>query len=122
MTETNELFLARQDIFVREAREACHKSLFFLGMLYEADLPKTTKAIKDYSPFAMHQVKGLIKGVHIPDAWKKKAAELKPVDEAAKDGETPCALPPSPNDHTYVVMAPVEADPLKTMGVFAVPE
>ena len=87
MTETNELFLARQDIFVRGAREACHKSLFFLGMLYEADLPKTTKAIKDYSPFAMHQVKGLIKGVHIPDAWKKKAAELKPVDEAAKDGE-----------------------------------
>ena len=87
MIETNELFLARQDIFVREAREACNKSLFFLGMLYEADLPKTTTAIKDYSPFAMHQVKGLIKGVHIPEAWKKKAAELKPVDEAAKEGE-----------------------------------
>ena len=87
MLETNELFLARQDIFVREAREACNKSLFFLGMLYEADLPKTTKAIKDYSPFAMHQVKGLIKGVHIPSAWEDKAAELKPAKEAAKEDE-----------------------------------
>ena len=86
MIETDELFLARQDIFVREAREACHKSLFFLGMLYEADLPKTTQAIKDYSPFATHQVKGLIKGVHIPDAWKKKAAELEPVEGPAKSG------------------------------------
>jgi len=76
MTDTNELFIARHDIFVREAREACHKSLFFLGLLYETDLPKTTKAINDYSPFATHQVKGLIKGVHIPDAWKKKARSL----------------------------------------------
>ena len=56
-------------------------------MLYEADLPETTKAIKDYSPFAMHQVKGLIKGVHIPSAWEDKAAELGPVEAPAKDGE-----------------------------------
>jgi hypothetical protein len=87
MTESNELFFARQVIFVREAREACHKAQFFLGMLYEADLKKATEIIKDYIPFAMHQVKGLVKGIYIPKTWKDKAAELNPPDEATIDEE-----------------------------------
>ncbi len=87
MKESDELFLARHDIFVREAREACHKSLFFLGMLYEADLKRTTAIIEEYTHFAMHQVKGIIKGVHIPSAWEAKAAELDQAKKAEKDGE-----------------------------------
>jgi predicted acylesterase/phospholipase RssA len=82
MTESNEMFLARHDIFVREAREACHKAQFFLGMLYKANSEKTTRIIKIYSPFAMHQIKGLIKGVHIPSTWKDKDDELKAAQPA----------------------------------------
>jgi predicted acylesterase/phospholipase RssA len=87
MKETDELFLARQDIFVREAREACHKSLFFLGMLYESNWKRTTVAIRVYTEFAMHQVKGLIKGIHIPSAWKEKSGELGKVENAKTDSE-----------------------------------
>ena len=87
MTESNEMFLARHDIFVREAREACHKAQFFLGMLYKANSEKTTRIIKIYSPFAMHQIKGLIKGVHIPSTWEDKDGELKTAQPAQTEDE-----------------------------------
>jgi predicted acylesterase/phospholipase RssA len=57
-------------------------------MLYKANLEKTTRIIKIYSPFAMHQVKGLIKGVHIPEAWKKISEDLeKPKPAETEDTE-----------------------------------
>jgi len=77
-----ELFITRHNIFIRKAREACHQSLYFLGMLYLTNRDKATSAVDDYRIFALHQIKGLVRGVYIPSDCKKRIPNLNNIADA----------------------------------------
>jgi hypothetical protein len=69
-------FLQRHRVFLRQARDASHQAFFFLGLL-EVPLGRKAKdAVADYRPFALYQVRTLVRAVHLPDHYDRVEAEL----------------------------------------------
>jgi hypothetical protein len=69
-------FLQRHKVFLRRARDAAHQSLFFLGMLEKTDRSATNEAVDEYRPFALYQVRSLVRGVHLPESYTQLQQEL----------------------------------------------
>ncbi len=64
-----ERFWMRHSVFVRSAREAIHQALFFLGILESTTENPYKMAVEQYWTAAMHQVKGLVRGVYVPTVY-----------------------------------------------------
>lgn len=69
-------FLQRHKVFLRRARDAAHQSLFFLGLLERTNCLKTNAAVAEYQPFALYQVRSLVRGVHLPEGYRRLRREL----------------------------------------------
>jgi len=68
--ETDELMM-RHGVFLRSARDAARQSLFFLNLLYRCKREPYGRAVESYLDTALHQVKGLIRGVFVPSIYDK---------------------------------------------------
>ena len=69
-------FLQRHRVFLRQARDAGHQAFFFLGLL-EVPLGRKAKdAVADYRPFALYQVRTLVRAVHLPDYYDQMETDL----------------------------------------------
>lgn len=68
--------LQRHRVFLRQARDASHQAFFFLGLL-EAPLGRKAKdAVAEYRPFALYQVRTLVRAVHLPDSYDQVESDL----------------------------------------------
>lgn len=69
-------FLQRHYVFLRQARDASHQAFFFLGLLEVPFSRKAKDAVADYRPFALYQVRALVRAVHLPDDYDQMEDEL----------------------------------------------
>jgi predicted acylesterase/phospholipase RssA len=68
--------LQRHRVFLRQARDASHQAFFFLDLLEVPLGARVREAVADYRPFALYQVRTLVRGVHLPDHYHQLEREL----------------------------------------------
>ena len=84
-----EKLMMRHGVFVRSARDAARQSLFFLNLLYRCKRETYENAVESYLETALHQVKGLVRGVYVPSIYGKLSElEGEEVARVAKLGAT----------------------------------
>lgn len=70
------MFLQRHLVFVRRAREASQQAFFFLSLLEKPLGKQAQRAVAEYRPFALYQVRTLIRSVHVPDHYEVVERDL----------------------------------------------
>jgi hypothetical protein len=66
-------FLMRHGVFIRGARDAARQALFFLDTLAPCDKSRYQGAIRTHWKPALHQARGLIRGVYVPTVYEVAA-------------------------------------------------
>lgn len=63
--ETEQQFLRRHKLLVRKTRDVSHQALYFLGLVQPTTSREGQRAVEEYRPFGLEQVRALVRGVHV---------------------------------------------------------
>lgn len=60
-------FRLQHEVFVRKSRNVCHQALYFVGLLRPTTRDSYNRAIEDFRPFALFQIRALVRGVRLSE-------------------------------------------------------